>query len=248
MKRLLALLAAALTLASMSGVVLASPESKAAGVTTKLKPHAEGVLFPGTISAVQKQDSVTINIEGSGQSGVTSSYHFEIDLQTKTYKAKQRSILEIPATSRAGQTTVTPLGVPQTWTAEVILTTEDPPQADLATTTNYMVWNVDGTQVTRLSSPSYTNCWANPLTLLYTTWTTTRCAQTNSATTQEIAGEYINWDWIFDTLSTKVKHWSKIQGLATSNGTFSYWTSYDHSGESWAILQIDLFVNGIQLG
>ena len=117
--------------------------------------------------------------------------------------------------------------------------TKDPAWLTLATTTNFLRWNYNGSTV---QWTEYNDaCWAANPSPANTHWFTTFCSNNsptyfnaNSEVCNWAIGDYINWDFGNADQSTESYHWIKICG--TNSGNYTYQTSYWDAGEaSWLI-------------
>ena len=222
------------------------------GSRFELKAHPEGEELDASIHATLAENEARIDVVGAFKIGEPPLYyHLEFDLKAKTYKAFKK---EVPSAWSAGQTGEPAMGYPAaaiapgTWYAEVKLITEDPPQIDLATTKNYVLWTIYSSGAMTINN-AYGTCSAYNGTgqpyPIDTHWYISSCTRNfSSPWAQQVNGYYYNYDWGWDSQITTAAHMLKIQ--PHNNATFTYWNSYSHAGEDYWLLQADLFVNGVQ--
>jgi hypothetical protein len=218
----------------------------------ELNAHPDGEALDASIYATQGENGSRIDVVGTFRMGKPPLYyHLEFDLKSKTYKALRK---DIPSAWLRGQSSANDEGyapaaiVPGTFYAEAILISEDPPQIDLATTRNYVLWTTYASGAMAINS-AYGSCTGyNGTGRPYPTdthWYPSSCTRgIGSPWAQQINGGYYNYDWGWDTDITTAAHMTKIQ--PNNNASFTYWNAYSHAGETYWLLQADLFVNGVQ--
>lgn len=161
MKRLIAVCVVLVLLLGLSNGALASKGDSGAPVVKKLQPEADSVTLPGELIATEVAGETTISMHGQHKFGTTAYYRIQVDVKKGTYKASHRDIPSnwgVKKKDKPKKADGEDLSALGTYSAEIILITEDLPQLDLATTTNYMSWNVVGTSVVRDSASSYYSC------------------------------------------------------------------------------------------
>lgn len=223
------------------------------GSRFELKANPQSEQLNASLHAAIEEDGARIETRGIFRVGDSPLYyHIEIDLKTRTYKATKK---EVPSEWLKGQpgrkvSDYTPNAIsPGYWYAEGKIITEDPPQIDLATTLNYVLWYVytDGSiginNVAGNCTPYNGTGQPYPVD---THWYVNSCtASYYNPWAQQINGSYYNWDWGWDDKATTTAHSLGIQ--PNNDGSFYYWDSYSHAGEDSYLLQVDLFLNGYQV-
>lgn len=130
-----------------------------------------------------------------------------------------------------------------------VVLTEDPPGIDLAKTTINANWVGDGSIATLLfASGSF---WANPQTVLFTTWYVISTAwsqltqfETGDPVVAWALGTYANWDWLDDDQATLSSHSLTIN--MQKDGSYTAPFSTFHWGESSGFLSGRLVTTGTQ--
>ena len=237
-----------------------------------LKPSAENSVKLDKVKLVKYSDG-SCEIQGASDNNAFGApaqyYRISVDQKNATYKtesmpipdkykkyvtdniAKEKTTVTQPLSTESTASTTASTTAAQYFSVTMIMDTEDIPQENLAETNNYLSWTGNGGYVT-YNSWDY-SYWANPETNAYTTWYVDwpNCIANGPYYNSEhyivyndITGQYINWDWLYDDQATYTKHWTRIKGYGS---TYGYEFNSRHWGESGSILQTDVFVNGIRV-
>lgn len=250
--------AASFLLATSAGATPADTEAESldevpqVGSRFELRSHPQSEKLDVSIHATIEENGSHIDTVGTFRIGDPALYyHLEIDLKARSYKATRREIpsgwLKVPS-RKSGANSTTLAITPGSWYAEAKLITEDPPQIDLATTTNYVSWTVAADGSMTINSANGTCLPYDGTGQPYPTdthWFISSCTRSiTSPWAQQVDGSYYNWDWGWDDEVTVAAHALKIQ--PNNDASFTYWNGYSHQGEDNWLLQADLFVNGVQ--
>lgn len=233
-KRLFSVCLVLLLAFGTTSVIFAKEKEK----TIKLKPEKDNYVILDNVELTEFEDGYNLRIQGSVTEPGVLHYTISVDKDKQTYKTvikeakkddkKDKEVegqeeFSILSTNKFGRVTVT---------------TQDPPQADLAETSLMLHW--DGS--TRLGGGA--TYWAANPSIFGTHWYLSSKEYyqggTTSYFTEEVVARYYNYDWRWNDQITWANHRIKLYGY--HNGNFDYDTNVYYSGEDSWLLLTDVFV------
>jgi hypothetical protein len=186
-----------------------------------------------------EQKRVLIRGELFVDRGVSLHVQYRIDVRTMEYEAHATILAAKEPRPRIRTYNHDPLNHDWCFNQTAYVSSKDPAGWELAQTTNNLSWNWSPSTNATVIAGMYHGCWANRATPIGTTWDVNICApKAPVGNSRQVIGEYINWDWLYDTESTHARH--DVTITQYGNGSAIFWSA-DHWGESYYVLYGDIW-------